>query len=163
MENTNIFIIASRKLPWLSVTPRLLCAEKWWDKWWCPFLIKQFLINVPQCLFLCCHWSYFKWEKTTWNFNLIKLSWFLHSKISSLASLLFFFPLFFFSMNQCHFCCPWVGNMRKQDKSESGFLFQGLKKGAFFWLRFSWNWTLRFSCFFCTKEKAVQWQHFLIK
>lgn len=66
--------------PWLLVTLRLLCTEKCWDKWWYPFLIKQFLINVSQCLFLWCYWSYFKQEKITWNFNLIKLSWFLHSK-----------------------------------------------------------------------------------
>lgn len=51
MKNANIFLKASRELPWLLVTIRILCTEKQRGNDGTIFLIKQVLINISQCLF----------------------------------------------------------------------------------------------------------------
>lgn len=71
MKNANIFLKASRELPWLLVTIRILRTEKQRGNDGTIFLIKQVLINISQCLFGSLHHILSK--TTRWNFIKLKL------------------------------------------------------------------------------------------
>lgn len=123
MKNANIFLKASRELPWLLVTIRILRTEKQRGNDGTIFLIKQVLINISQCLFSSL--DHILSKTTRWNF--IKLKLFIlqfRVLIPFLVSIL--------ADKSVSFFLPSCGKLGRRKVGIRHLLPQRLEDGAFF-------------------------------